>query len=301
MADGRDFLQQWLVDLARDGWVTRRADLPELSKRLVDAQLPGLARRLDALAVEAPEPELLAERLGELHLLLAAASRLDELEAPLRADVLGLLGVSTRKQTVIESQPHVADRWWGLGSVLEEEGELSVRRTWLFGQRTGRAALLVSFAPVGRALPIEWPSGAAREARIAFYPSASPQRAVVVPDEESPPEPSRDGEEALSTWLLDLELAWAKRAEALERQPWLRRPMFGIRGLRLAEGEGASWLVDASGRGLRLADQDVALALAALSGGHPFGVWGEMDAGELRPFAAWAGGGLRCLLSEASR
>src|SRR5215470_20036827 len=95
IAAGLDELERWLGDLVRNGLAGLDAkpyafwDAP--GARLVDAQAPGLARRVrglyGAVAGNPAWPERLLERLGLLHLLVQAYRRQGALGDDLRAEV----------------------------------------------------------------------------------------------------------------------------------------------------------------------------------------------------------------------
>ncbi|MCB1807789.1 MAG: SWIM zinc finger family protein, partial [Candidatus Competibacteraceae bacterium] len=108
VARGVEELQRWLEDLVRAGL----ADLPgkpyrfwdNMRARLIDAQAPGLANRVQGLAtlVASANPdwsERLLEQLGQLYLLLQAFQRLDQLDPLLQQDVRGLIGWPFSKDT----------------------------------------------------------------------------------------------------------------------------------------------------------------------------------------------------------
>ena len=57
-----------------------------------------------------------------------------------------------------------------------------MQRTWLWGLDGGRPALLLDFAPPGAPLEPRPPAGSAITAELAFYPGATPLRALVAGD-----------------------------------------------------------------------------------------------------------------------
>ena len=68
-----------------------------------------------------------------------------------------------------------------LARVVIEQERLRVQRTWLWGARAPSApALLLDFAPPGRRRSTPRPPpGMAFDAALAFYPGATPLRALL--------------------------------------------------------------------------------------------------------------------------
>jgi hypothetical protein len=276
VADGVTELAQWLDDQVRNGlagldqagsqhWDTAAA-------RLIDAQAPGLARRVKALAGTASSREgwdqrLLAE-LGTLRLLTRAHERLAELPADLADTVRGHVGYTVPTERVLATTP-VRDVWQVIGVQDEVEERLTTRRSWLLGASTGRPALVLAFSVAGQPLAADFIAGTAIDADVCFYPGAAALRAVVATRHATPvrfPSPAP---------LTTVKQALERRADALAADPWLDAWPMLIHGVLVP---GATWhLIDADGDALPLrtrAGQPWHLVGAA--GGRPApiaGVW----------------------------
>ncbi|GAB2642205.1 DUF5691 domain-containing protein [Nocardia goodfellowii] len=182
---GLEELDIWLGDQVRTGLA--QADrsyrgFAAMAARMVDAQAPGVAavlRRLpEIIAGRADWPELLLREYARLHLLVAAHRRLDELPEPLRATVRTHIGYPTRTASV-RAEPAVGDEWMVLGVRTTEEERLHTRRTWLYGRRTRRWALLVDHSFGTAEFPKDVPPlGMMAEANVHYYPAAAPLRAL---------------------------------------------------------------------------------------------------------------------------
>ena len=122
---------------------------------MVDAQAPGLAERLRALAaVPHSGPGWdgrLLEEYALLRLLAVACRDQGRLPQPLRDTVRSRIGFTVRQAEVLASAAPVRDRWQVLARRDLESDRIRTRRTWLRGRRTGRAALVLSFAAAGAA------------------------------------------------------------------------------------------------------------------------------------------------------
>ena len=74
----------------------------------------------------------------------------------------------------------IRDHWQVLARRDLEQDRIRTRRTWLRGRKTGRDALLLSFAAAGQPLDDSLAVGTETDADLVFYPGAVPLRAVVL-------------------------------------------------------------------------------------------------------------------------
>ncbi|HEX6468466.1 MAG TPA: SWIM zinc finger family protein [Streptosporangiaceae bacterium] len=283
--DGVAELDRWLRDQVTHGLAgAERASYrlwDDAARRLVDAQAPGLAGQVRALAGiprRGPDwPERLLAEYALLRLLVVAHRRRAELPEPLRQTVRSRVGFTVPQDEVLAGA-RVRDRWYVAGAVDIERDNLIIRRVWLRGLRTGRPALVLAVAAPGRPLDVSLVVGGTVEADLAFYPGAQPLRALVarrygVPDFASPAGTTIDG-------LLD------EYAAALGRDPWLDRWPAVLAGVRPARRGDRWYVTDAGGAALPLATADPWRLLAA-SGGRPMTVAGEWTPGGLVPLSGW--------------
>jgi hypothetical protein len=262
--------------------------LREQAARMVDAQAPGVAGRLDQLA-EIPDattdwPVRLTEGIGRLHLLIRAWQNRASLPDDLAATVRSHVGFTVRSQDVLAT-PGVRDTWVVLGLRDSDEDRVSVRRVWLRGLATHRPALVMFFAAGGAPLVSNLYPGTALEATLHFYPGRPSLRAAVGDRaEQTTPFTSTlpDG--------IGLAAALAQWRDALAADPWIQQwPL-------LVTGE----LRKAPGKGFGLADEDASVAVIgdkawpalAVSGGWPCTFAGEFGSDGFRPSAVVLAGRL---------
>ena len=222
--------------------------------------------------------------LGRIALVTEASRRLDALDAPLRDDLRALVGWTLKDEEVIARGTAVDDRWLVIGQRTEEEPRLRVQRSWLLGLESGRYALVLQFA-VGLAPFAEsFIPGTLLDARVRYWPSAYPTRALVE-ERRGTPEPWA-GQPLGYPGFDDL---LGATASALAAQPWLDRLPCVVRDVRPARRDATRWyLIDDAGRALPLASRDHR-RLLAISGGHPMHVAAEWDGETLQPLAAMLG------------
>jgi hypothetical protein len=293
IAAGLNELDLWLSDLVRRGLAHAQEQPPRywdhMAARLVDAQAPGLARRLRDLAglpgTGAGWQERLAEQIGRLYLLMEGYRRQAAQSPEARADLRAGVGWAMSQELVM-AEPGVRDHWLVLGQRIEQEERLRARHTWLWGQSTGRAALLLDFAASGQDLEPGFPPGLDADLTLAFYPGAYPLRAVVKHKHAVQTQKAMQG-------YANLASAAAAYGRALARNPGLETFPVALADVRLCAHAERLWVRDRAGEAWPLSLRFAAYwRLQALSGGQPVGVFGEWDGHTLWPLSVWAGGRL---------
>jgi hypothetical protein len=185
LRDGLADLDRWLDDRLRTGLadpaLARYATWDALAARLVDARAGGLANRVRRLAgivgTRREWHETLLAELGVLHLIAQAGQRVMELP-PALADAVGIAcGWQVRQADVLAGVP-VTDTWVVAGRGDTREDRIEVRRVWLHGSRTGRWAMVLSFAAYRQSLDDSLGVGTAVDADLHRYPGVGPRALV---------------------------------------------------------------------------------------------------------------------------
>ncbi|HEX2915332.1 MAG TPA: SWIM zinc finger family protein [Chloroflexia bacterium] len=278
----------WLADLLRQGLAGAQLQSYQFwdkpAARLVDAQLPGLARQVRALAGIPVSGKgwqsRLLERLGKIHLQLEGFQRLESLPETLQADLRGLLGW-TQNQDELLAQSGLRDFWSVVGQTVEEQERLRVRRTWLWGRECGKTALLLHFAHNTQPFEINLLPGSSFEAEIVYFPGSFPVRALI----RQQYGPFMPYCQALKGTLI--ETALQDYAEALSVNPWLEELPVMLQAVVPARA-GAEWyLRDEAGSNLPVNPGfSQAWNLLALSGGKPLTVFGLWNGSYFSPSSA---------------
>lgn len=303
--EGLEQLDAWLNDLLRQGLSRLPAESPSFwegqARRLVDAQAPALAGRMRMMGQQVGAsrdwPARLLGELGSVALLTHAYRRQDQLLPALAADVRRFLGLNLEQADVIAHGDLVEDDWTVLCEIVEDEERVRSQRVWLRGAESERVALILQFAVAGGRFAEALPVGTRVRARLAFWPSACPQRALVV-------ERLGQAHNAAPPTGADVTGCLAQFAAMLAQVPWLDRALFVLREVIPVPrpGNHGGWSVsDSQQLTLPLrenAHPQLAPLLLALSGGAPLTLLGEWDGFALSPVLAWSDGRMCSLLAR---
>ncbi|PDW01123.1 hypothetical protein A9Q02_07860 [Candidatus Chloroploca asiatica] len=297
VAAGMIELERWLEDRVRTGLAGLQEGalgvFAPFASRMVDAQAPGVARRLREAALlpgsgDGWEGHLL-DQLSLLYLLARAYAHLDDLPLDLQADVRTTIGFTQSQAELLLAGQGVFDQWLVLGRRIEDEERLRVQRTWLWGMTGQRSALVLSFSTAYTPLDQSLVPGSFFAGELVFYPGSVPQRALVRTREELTSEPG-------PLPGCPINAAIGSYAAALAQQPWLERHLLSIGPCRLACVEERWYLRDADEQTLPLSRTSTQIwQLLALTGGHPFTIVGEWDGQMLLPLSVQCEGGFFCV------
>lgn len=287
MAGGLADLQRWLGDLVRQGLATLPSQ-PDawdiMAKRMVDAQLPGIAQRLKEMASVPgrgeswPTHMLLA--LGRLQLLIEAYPRLDQLPDALQIDLLTTLGLSPGKDQVIANGEKITDTWLVIGQAFDEEERLWVRRVWL-ESNGGKRALLIDFSHGTRQFEQAYLTGVSYLMTLGFYPASVPMRALVI---DTPVKQDIQ----MSPTAASLDASLNQLADNLATNPWLRPLPMKVSACTPFPHCNQWILFNDQQQILPLKlNRDQAWSLIAEAGGSAVTLFGEWDGELLRPLSAW--------------
>jgi hypothetical protein len=223
-------------------------------------------------------------KVSSLFLLLKAFERIETLSAPTQADVRTAIGWSV-KEDELPQENTVADEWLVLGQRTTGEEGLRVRRTWLWGQRSARGALILEFAVAGQHFAVDLMPGTSLEAELIFYPSNYPLRAAVHKRVNT----ARSAKEISGYATVDQMLL--AHAEVLALNPWLEAMPAPVEAVVPVHRNEKWFARDTKGRLLSLrCDAVSGWKLIALSGGYPITIFGEWNGHSLLPIAVWADG-----------
>jgi hypothetical protein len=310
---GLEELSLWLGDLLRQGLAWAHTQPPSywqgMAARLVDAQATGLSNRIKRMGqISASGRDWQARLLVEVartYLLIEAYRHPDRLDSALWADVRSLVGWTVPKEELMDREA-VHDRWLVLGRQVEQQEQLQVQRTWLWGEATRRFALILDFA-VGNAVPDRsLMPGTRIEADLVFYPSGSPLRAVV---KERVGEAERMQAAKVECSVEDMLDGYAQE---MARLPWTETIPVFLSPLRIVhelmvEGNVSWYGRDANAGRVDLPERFLqGWHVLSVSGGRPITFFGLWDGRAFLPLSFfhgekfyecldWPAPGLRCV------
>jgi hypothetical protein len=284
-------LSVWICDLIRAGLTAVPSKGFEYfdgqARRMVDAQAPGVARlvrNLGSLAAGgAGWQRPFLEQLSLVYLLARAVERFDALPENVRADVESAVGIATAADE-LTPLPATADVWQVIAQEVEWEDRLRVERTWLYGVKTKRPALVLQFAHGTAAFDAALSPGTQIEGELVYYPGSGPRAAVRDIRPTGTALKSLDGCASLDE-LLDI------YSTAIAANLWQEELCVAIKGVRPARQDDAWWIVDSTGAALPARVREVeGLLLLAISGGMPVDLAAAYDGRAIRPLAVVAMG-----------
>jgi hypothetical protein len=289
VTEGLNDLELWIHDMLRGGLAAAlsqpRSYWENAARRLNDAQAPGVARMVTDIgelaavgkgSQEKAVESMLAD-LSKIHLLIQAFRKLDDLPEARQADVRSLIGWTTDKETLFPLTG-IRDHWWVASRTVTQDDNLKVQRTWIYGAKSARAALILSFAAGGAPLDRTLAPGAIFEGEIVYYPGMVSIRAEVK---------ARLGLRNFQPLRghADFTGLFTAYADVLALNPWIESiPAFLEKVIPTREGlrDSADRAVKFSPRFHRVWD------LLAISGGCPVALFGEWDGTSFLPLCAIA-------------
>ena len=282
-------LQIWLCDQVRQGLSQSILDSKawdKMAARMIDAQAPALARRLQRCSEarfsgDAWQEKLLSE-VAHLHLLLAAYQRRETLPADIQADIAQHIGETSNKAELL-TQDGISDDWLVLGQEIEEQDAIRIQRTWLFGAQQKRYALLLDFAVANQTMTLRPAVGSIINAELVFYAGSWAVRALLKQDNGAVTSAHNASpffsittvlhnfqtQLALSPWLSQYPCAVNAVIPVRHNEHWLLVDTdLTVLPLKITEAQG--W------------------HLLAVSGGHAVNIFGEWDGESLLPLTVFS-------------
>jgi hypothetical protein len=293
VAAGLAELELWLRDLVRQGLSSVQSRGPgfwnDVAARMIDAQAPGIARRLAEMSGTVASGEGWAGRLladlGKIYLLVEGFNHITSLPEEVSADIRSAIGW-TLKEDELLTRDGLRDEWLVLGQRVYDEDRLRVRRTWLRGTATGRDAMVLDFSFQGQnSFASGLVPGTAFDAELVFFPSADPTRAIIKTRHSEPRTFAAPSGFGTVDALLD------SYSAALSRKPWIEAYAAPLARVVPVLSDNKWYLRDGDGGLARIRPRFAQRwQMIALAGGHPMFVFGEWDGASILPLSVVADG-----------
>ncbi|MFB6454048.1 SWIM zinc finger domain-containing protein [Chitinophaga sp. Hz27] len=187
VSQGIEELQVWLKDMIRNGIIhlpeKNRQYWENTSRRLIDAQAPGLAAMVrnlgDTPFFKQNWQQDFMQQLLRLYAVIQGYKHLEQLPEALQEDIRQLCGF-TVNQDYLRSLPGISDTWQVLGKQVSEQDRLVTERYWLYGENTQRNAVVLQFYTRHVSTPqFSLTPGSCVTGELVYFPSAWPLRAVL--------------------------------------------------------------------------------------------------------------------------
>ncbi|PSL45517.1 SWIM zinc finger protein [Chitinophaga niastensis] len=289
VSDGVEELLRWIKDIIRNGIMAipekDRAFWENMTRRMVDAQAPGLAGMLRELSginyYQEGWQTAFMDQLLRIYLVIQGYQHIDTLPAALQADVRSLIGFA-QAQEELKEQTGITDTWQVLGKQTTEEDKLIVERYWLYGVNTQRTALILQFyvRNQGTATLALTPGGTI-QAELVYYPSAAPLRALIKSQIAAAPNHSFQG---YARW----QEVMAAQTAISAQLPVYNDQVYTIANLTLVWHQEQWWLQDSHQQLMRIRNGfRHTWKLLALSGGMPLHMAVTGRETQYEPMGVW--------------
>jgi hypothetical protein len=246
--NGVDDLQGWLKDLVRSGLlnVPERAQslFAGISKRMVDAQAPGLAgmmRQLQEIHYFGEDWKYeLTAGASRAYLVAESYKHLDQLPPEWQDEVRTLVGYPQAKEEVLANGEQVSDDWLVVASESLQQDRLTVEYNWLYGRQTCRYALFLQFLTPGALAETALLPGSVVAADVAFYKGVTPTR-VLFREQKGTREPFIPSGKGCCAGLAE---AMQVYRESMTRNPFTYEVPVLVSEVRLVMHEKQVWIKD---------------------------------------------------------
>ncbi len=279
MHKGVEQLEAWLHDLMRLGVLQFDfASIHEISARMVDAKLGGIARRLRRLEFLDKSSvswlPTVTSVIGDMYLFVSTFKKFDQIPKAMQSTVLAVGGFSIQKTQLAKLDGHI-DHWVVSGISHDQEENLRSRYTWLMGTQSKRTALVLDFA-FGRAnFDIQYDFGRSYQGKVVYYPSSFPLRSIFV--EPIPLKKQHHFPAAFSSVSKFLDLY----ALAISKNPWLQEWPACMKEVQLLKAKESFLIQDEQGAQMPVSnDHELLWPLYATNGllqFSIFGIWNGRD------------------------
>lgn len=278
-------LETWLYDVIRIGLLQydfSETSVHEISSRLVDAKLGGIARRVRRLSTfNRSDPGWFHDILtilGELYLLISAFKKKDQLSENTVTSIYILAGYTIQKSE-LTTLPSIPDQWMITGIEYSEEENLRSRSTWIMGLQSKRSALLLDFAFGRTEFDPKFDFNRSYEGKLVYYPGSFPLRASLFQPVAISKIKTFPG--AFDGILKFLDVY----AMAVSKNPWIRDFPASIKDVRLLRAGTNFLLQDGESQQMQLLNE-------------PYGLWALYASLALQPctiFGIWNGRKIKLL------
>lgn len=279
--DGIADLETWMKDLLRNGLINvpeRAFDLFDtMSRRMVDAQAPGLAARLRNMQeidyTQDSWKQELTDQLSKLYLLIRGYRNLEKLSAEWQDEIRTQVGYPQSQEQVLAGEA-VSDRWLVLHKRSRKVNDLRTDTYWVYGEQSGRYAVILAFSVSRAVAEVNWLPGCVYQGELCFYKGAGVCRRALFRNFALNPA----GFVPIS--YAGLEEASAHYRRAVRENPFAEDIPVLVDGVTFRLQGNWVYLADTAGFQVPLqVGEDAEIDILAITGGKPFSAFLLANAG----------------------
>lgn len=285
MKAGASELQQWLIDLTRNGIasLSQSSDQfwEQISTRMVDQQLGGVANQINQLKQMIQQDEentSISSVLAQLSMIATGFSNWETLVPKLQMELAQLGGAKVKQEAVL-NQKGIQDDWLVMAQSFSLFDQLTARSVWLLGSKTNRKALILNYTFGNQPFPDHYEVGMAFEGEVAFFPGAIPVRGLLKHKK------ALNHAYSLPPYIKDFQEVKTRMAKAIAISPWLSQIPCLIGGITPLIADKKSILLDRKKKQVMASPsiEKQFWKLLAVSGNQPINLFGEWDGNYFLP------------------
>ncbi len=191
----------------------------------------------------------------------------------LQEEVKSRIGWNIQQKELLEnaSAEVIDDDWLVIGRKTTQEDDITVQRNWLYGCTSKRYALILNFAYRTAAIETALVPATTSKAKLVFYPSNTPFRAIVKQHLEN-----KSFIPQAIEGIADWEAAQNYYSEILAQNPWADDVPMLLENISFVPNQNQWFLKDSLGNVMLFSpefDPQKILHLLAISGGQPLNLF----------------------------
>lgn len=260
--EGIEELQLWIEDLIRTGLIRlddeQYRQLSNMSRRMVDAQMPAIAGRLGALVYV--EQSMLFDELSQIYLLAEAYKHIKDYPDDLQAELRKQVGYTIGKEEVMRSDA-IHDQWLVVSESHRPYEKLEEYTIWLYGRVSRHLAHVRSYlSPESNSWERTATQGTAYIGRLYHYPGLHNTRALLDIEEMCK-------DSFVPEKMTTMERAFEDFRKLVVANPFITEQAYFATSLSVLQEDGAYWLADSKHKyPLSISESDFYSLMAQVGG-----------------------------------
>ncbi len=245
----------WLDEWVQQGISVLQHDpakLDEIATRMVDMGLQGLARKLrlipERMLHHGDWMDFTVRQIGEFYVLIKLIQVVDSLNTAEKEDVLTYCGIPFGKAD-FETEVFYSDNWLYLGTRIEKEEKLLIRRNWFYGVQCQRSFVFIEYQ-FNRFSQVKFfKTDSVYKSSVQFYPSAWPTRIKDIQTD------SIFNQAELQLKAADMDQVMLEYSRIISLNPFIRQTCLLINQMQLNQWNNKWYVIGLSGRAYPISNE----------------------------------------------